>query len=77
MLDYQTQKRLEQEKKPPEPCTFATVVSVQTEGLGLLFDGETEPSAKLYKYNKAITFQVGDRVKVTKVSGTYVVDYPI
>nr|DAL24629.1 MAG TPA_asm: NfeD-like C-terminal, partner-binding [Caudoviricetes sp.] len=28
-------------------------------------------------YNKSITFKVGDRVKVAKISGTYIVEYPI
>jgi len=77
MLNYQEQQQLNAESAQPKPCVFATVAAVYPKGLSLVFDGESEPSAKLYKYNKSATYNVGDRVKVTKVSGTYIVDYPI
>jgi len=77
MLTYQDQRRIEAELAPPEPHSFATVVSVAPAGLTLIFDGETVATNKLYKYNKSITFAVNDRVKVIKISGTYIVEYPI
>ena len=74
-ITYQNQKR--QEIKDPPEIYFATVLGVYEDGLNLIFDGESESINKRYRYNKSITFKIGDRVKVTKVSGTYLVEYPI
>ena len=74
-LSYQD----EQQQKPEEPldASFATVAGVYDDGLQLIFDGEGDPTNKHYRYNKSITFKTLDRVKVSKVSGTYVVEYAI
>lgn len=56
---------------------LATVAEVLTNGLKLRFDGSDAATSKIYKCNSACSFSVGDRVKVTKCSGTYVVDYVI
>ena len=56
---------------------LATVAAVQSTGLQLLFDGSDAATSKIYKCNAACMFSVGDRVKVTKLSGTYLVDYVI
>ncbi len=77
MLTYQDQRRLAAELAPPTPRNFATVIAVAEDGLTLQFDGETEAAKKKYKYNKSITFTVGQRVKITKISGTYIAEYPI
>jgi len=53
---------------------FATIGTVYADGVTLIFDGEAE-STKHYKVNTSITFTAGKRVKVTAISGTYVVDY--
>jgi hypothetical protein len=45
--------------------------------VSLKFDGDNIPSSKHYKTNKAITLTAGDRVKVTKISGSYVVEYAV
>lgn len=74
-LSYQDEKRRIVEE--PSQANFATVVGVYEDGLQLQFDGESEATAKRYRYNKSITFKLGDRVKVTRVSGTYVAEYPI
>lgn len=74
-LSYQDEKRRIVEE--PSQANFATVVGVYEDGLQLQFDGETESSSKKYRYNQSITFKLGDRVKVTRVSGTYVAEYPI
>lgn len=74
-ITYQNQKR--QEIKDPPEIYFATVLGVYEDGLNLIFDGESESINKRYRYNKSITFKIGDRVKVTKVSGTYLAEYPI
>lgn len=56
---------------------LATVAAVYSDGITLIFDGQTAPTAKRYKFNTAVTFKSGQRVKVVKLSGTYIVEYPI
>ena len=51
--------------------------TVYSDGISLIFDGDSEPTAKHYKCNAALTFAAGQRVKIVKISGTYVVEYPI
>ena len=63
----------------PEPldASFATIAGIHSDGVSLIFDGETAARAKHYKVNKAISFAVLDRVHLVKESGTYIVEYPI
>lgn len=56
---------------------FATVAEKYTDGVTLIFPGQTEASTKHYKCNAAAPIRVGDIVKITKDSGTYVVEYPL
>ena len=56
---------------------LATVGAVYSDGLSLILDGQTEATTKHYKRNTAITFSAGQRVKVVKISGTYIVEYPV
>lgn len=56
---------------------LATIVSVGASGLVLKFDGEDEAREKDYKCNAGVRFAAGDRVKIHKMSGTYVVEYAI
>ena len=56
---------------------LATVGAVYDDGLTLVFDGQTEATQKRYKQNTAITFAAGQRVKVVKIAGTYIVEYPV
>lgn len=56
---------------------LATVAAVEPEGLQLLLDGEEEAGEKLYKCANNVLFRVGDRVKLTEDSGTYMVDYAL
>jgi predicted proteasome-type protease len=71
-MTYQEDKRLELENALPPERSIATVAGVYSDGLTLQFDGESAAGTKRYKYNKAVTFAVGDRVLVVKTSGTYV-----
>ena len=64
----------EQEKAEVE---LATIVSIGTSGLVLKFDGEDAAREKDYKCNAGVKFKAGDRVKIHKMSGTYVVEYSI
>lgn len=56
---------------------LATVGAVYSDGVTLILDGQTEPTQKHYKRNTAISFSAGQRVKVVKMAGTYIVEYPI
>ena len=56
---------------------LATVAEVTNDGVRLQFDGSDEATEKVYKCNSSCMFAQGDRVKVTKHSGTYLVDYVI
>ncbi len=56
---------------------FATIGSVYKDGVTLIFDGQTEATDKHYKCNTSIRFTSGDRVKIVKDSGTYVVEYVV
>ena len=56
---------------------LATVAEVTSDGLRLQFDEASAATDKVYKCNASCIFLVGDRVKVTKHSGTYLVDYVI
>ena len=56
---------------------LATVAAVYSDGITLIFDGQTAATTKRYKFNTAVTFKAGQRVKVVKLSGTYIVEYPI
>lgn len=72
---YQEERELKRE--PSEKTNFATVTGVYDDGLTLLIDGATEPTKKRYKRNKSATFEVGDRVKIFRDSGSIIVEYPI
>lgn len=70
--------------QPPEetPGTtddieLATVSEVGTDGVKLLIDGNEEAGAKEYRVNIGQMLRVGDRVKISRVSGSYVVDYVV
>ena len=56
---------------------LATVAEVTNDGLRLQFDGSDTATEKVYKCNASCVFAVNDRVKVTKYSGTYRIDYVI
>ena len=64
-------------EKPRSESMLATVAAVGQSGLRLIFDGQSSASGKYYKCNTSVVFHAGDRVKVTKMSGTYVVDYVV
>lgn len=56
---------------------LATIGAVYADGVSLIFDGQSEPTAKHYKVNASVYFQPGNRVKVTKDSGTYIVEFVV
>lgn len=57
--------------------SFATIDQIYEDGITLIFDGEETASEKHYKCNSFCVFAAGQRVRVIKDSGTYVVEYPV
>lgn len=64
-------------QQTPFEAELATVKSIKADGLELVFDGLSESDGKVYPCNACVEFRVGDRVKVKKISGTYVAEYPL
>ena len=78
MTEIIDEKVLEPEAEETTPeCNFATVGAVHEDGLSLIFDGQETASEKHYKCNTAVRFAAGDRVRILKDSGTYVVEYVV
>lgn len=76
MIENYQQQAAAMPEEPPDQ-SFATVAAVYADGISLKFDGSAAPSAKHYKCNAAIKFEAGQRVRIIKDSGTYVVEYPV
>lgn len=72
---YQEQQRSRETE--PKNADFAKVATVSENGVTLIFDGNTQESVKVYPCNKSVTFTAGQRVRIIKISGTYLVEYPV
>ena len=72
---YQEESKLK--KTNEKSAFFGTVTEVNVAGLKVRFDGESTASSKRYPRNIAITFQVGQRVLIEKINGSYIVICPI
>ncbi|MEG1564244.1 MAG: hypothetical protein RR365_11045 [Bacteroides sp.] len=72
---YQDKK--EQEISEPTETNFATIGAIFTDGVTLIFDGEKTATEKHYKVNTSAKFAAGNRVKICKDSGTYIVEYAV
>lgn len=57
--------------------SLATIGAVYSDGVSLIFDGAGAASEKHYKCNTSVSFSAGDRVKICKISGTYIVEYVV
>ena len=55
----------------------ATVYSVESDGLRLIFPDSSEPSVKRYPCNRSVTFTAGDRVFLIPTASSYVVAFPL
>jgi hypothetical protein len=75
MMNYQEQAQLNAELSPVKSPIFATIGAVYPDGVTLIFDGETAETTKRYRVNTTNSYAPGDRVKLLKISGTYVVEY--
>lgn len=56
---------------------LATVGAVYDDGLSLILEGQAEATTKHYRCNTSVKFAAGDRVKVARISGSYVVEYVV
>lgn len=56
---------------------LATIMGKDQFGYKIQVDGEDAARAKSYRANGSYRFFVGERVKVSKISGTYVIECPV
>lgn len=72
--------KLEKSDTPEDAATeiiLATVTDVSEDGVSILIDGEDAAGEKEYRGNAAQLIEIGDRVKIRKNSGTYLIEYVI
>lgn len=65
------------ERESDFTSALATVERLTPRGLILKIDGEDQERQKEYTCNQSYLFCKGDRVKVSKISGTYIVEFPV
>lgn len=75
--NYQEQQRIDKKEAPEVQIATIGSYNSTTKTATLIFPGEVEPTTKAYKCNESIEFAAGMRVRIAKISGTYVVEYPI
>lgn len=68
---------LPEETESQEDFILATVAEVTASGVKIAVDGAGEAGTKEYKANTIQKFAEGDRVKICKNSGSYLVEYKI
>ena len=66
-----------EETEEPEEIVLGTVTAVGSNGVQIQADGAEEAGTKDYKVNSMQLFAVGDRVKILKNSGTYLIEYVV
>ena len=67
----------EEELESSDDLILATVASVGNNGVTIIIDGDDEAGEKQYKVNAMQRLVAGDRVKICRTSGTYVIEYVI
>ena len=72
-----TEETTPEEAGEETEIALATVAAVASDGVTITIDGDEEPGDKKYKVNSSALFKSGDRVKIHKNSGTYIVEYPV
>lgn len=66
-----------EEEENQEEIVLATVAAVTANGVKITIDGSDEAGDKEYKANSSQLIKQGDRVKIHKNSGTYLIEYVI
>lgn len=64
-------------QEEPQEAGFATVDAIYSDGVTLIFDGQETATEKRYKCNMSAKITAGDRVRIAKDCGTYVVEYAV
>lgn len=67
----------EEESAEEVEIELGTISAIYGDGVTLVIDGSDSASNKHYKTNTGVKFTVGDRVKIAKSSGSYIVEFPI
>ena len=67
----------EEQQEEAAEINLATVTAVTGSGIKIQIDGESGAGDKTYKCNTGAAFKVGDRVRIKKDSGTYIVEFPV
>lgn len=75
MIDNELFMGISPPKKENSEAFLATVAAVWPDGVTLTINGAA--TKKHYLTNTSQSFYPGDRVKVAKISGTYIVEYKI
>lgn len=75
--NYQEKQQIKEEKTPDVQIATIASYNATSHTATIIFPGETEPTTKAYKCNESIEFSAGMRVRIAKISGTYVIEYPI
>lgn len=60
-------------KNPTALIKIAKVIAINGNSATVQFDGESTPSNKYFKSLKSYTPQVGDRVLMLSISGSYII----
>lgn len=60
-----------------DSCFVATVGAVYTDGVSLVLPGTEQATLKHYKANATCPLKAGDRVKVSRIGNSFLVDYRI
>lgn len=74
ILNYQAREKLKQ--KPVVPFETANIVSIVGQRAVLRFPSG-EVGQKKYRLSLGPAYSVGQTVKITKISGTYIVEGPL
>lgn len=78
MINIEIQRAFEPDVSAPNfSPEIATVAEVMANGIRLIFDGTSVSDGKIYPCSACANFKTGDRVKIAKINGTYLVEYPI
>ncbi len=75
MIDSELFTGVSSPKKEQAQSFLATVEGVYSDGVTLKINGAV--TQKHYLTNAALSLSKGDRVKVARISGTYIVEYKI
>lgn len=76
-MDELILEEAQEEVAEEQEFNLATVGAVRSSGVTLIFEGQDAASEKIYHCNSDVRLVAGDRVRVKKDSGTYLVEFAI